>query len=94
VVLVAQVNFNINSIEMGMGYSPPSETEIWLFLLKIVVFIGIIYGIFLGISYLLFSAFIKMVYSSTNNLFTTIGLVAATIFFLIAFSISANPDRY
>ena len=35
-----------------------------------------------------------MVYSSTNNLFTTIGLVAATIFFLIAFSISANPDRY
>jgi hypothetical protein len=71
-----------------------NTNEVWILIFKILIIIGAIYGIVVGIIYILISTLFKTVYSSTNNLFVTITIVGAVIFFGIGLFISTTPESY
>ena len=60
--------------------------------LVIIAFIGTIIGGIIALYF--FSTLVKFIYSSTNNLFLTITLVASIIFFIIALNNSSNTYPY
>ena len=64
------------------------------FLITLIVIV-LIFAIIGAVIYLyFFSAMIRFIYSSTNNLFVTITMVAAIIFFLFAINETNRPKNY